>query len=217
MGDIGYKGRKVAHLHARVHDKLAAEPHGGDYGGIHTKAHDRLKEYHDLHGAHTGLFKVAVGLCKFLFLMILAHKGLDYADICDVFLNGGVEPVDFGLHSGETGESHFGYDKYCDKQHRYAHKEYHGQSRLERNGHHKRADHHAGSAQRHSQHHVDKVLKLGHVVGETGDKRAGGKSVDVGKGKGLNLFIDVVSYVGRKVDRGLGSEIGAAHAAEHHT
>lgn len=50
-----------------------------------------------------GLFKVAVGFAKFLFLMILAHKGLDYADICDVFLNGGVEPVDFGLHSGETG------------------------------------------------------------------------------------------------------------------
>ena len=214
--DIGDEGREISHRHTAVHNKLASKPYGGDYGGIHTKAHNGLKEYHNLHSSHTGLFKVAVCGGKFLLLKILPHEGFYHPDICDVFLNGGVKTVYLGLHFCKTGESHFCYDKYCRKKNRHTHKEYHRKPRLKGYGHNKSADHHSGGAQSHSQHHIDKVLQLGNVVCKSCDKRSGGKPIDVGKGKGLHLFINVVANVGRKIDRSLGAEIGSSHSAKHH-
>ena len=157
-----------------------------------------------------------VGGGKALVFVVLSDEGLDDALVGQVLLNLVVQAVHLILHSGKAREADADDDELHHHDQRHRDRQHRGQRRAHGDGGDQRADEHARRAQAHAHEHVDHVHDLGHVVGQAGDEGGGGEAVDVGEGEPLNLRVHVAAHVGGHVDRGLGGEVRAAHAAGHH-
>ena len=64
---------------------------------------------------------------------------------------------------------------------------------VESDCHNESADHHTGSSEEHTEHHVAEVLKLGYVVCKAGYERARAEAIDVGEREALDLLVKVGS------------------------
>ena len=220
LRDVGDEGGQIAGGHTARHDLPAAEPQHRECRGVHAQRHERGHEDHEQPRGHSGFFQLRVGFFKAPDLVLLPDKGLDHADVGQVFLHIGVQPVHAVLHGGEAWRRHFDEDGDADCQNRHGNRQHQRHMRplayIHGNDHDQCADQHPGGAQSHTQERIDEVLQLGDVVGQPRDQRACAEAVDVAEGEALHLAVDIGAQVGGEVDRRLGAEVCAAHAADHH-
>ena len=123
-----------------------------------------------------------------------------------------IQPV---LHSPE--QPHTDLHQQADDQgdDRHGDDEDHSQLPADIDGHGHGSHDHDAAADEQAQGHGHHVLHVGHVVGQTGDQRGGGESVDVAEGEGADLVKLRLAQVGAQTLGGKSGVLGG-HDAEVH-
>ena len=162
---------------------------------------------------------MAVGFVKALRLPLFLHKGLDHADTRDVLLNDPVEAVKTLLQNRKEGACAPDNEDNVNQNQRKGAGHDHAEAQIEAQKRRRAADKEHQAAHQTPDHLHDELLELGHVVGDAGDERAGGKPVGLLKAQMHDLFkaglADIVAVV-------LPGEIGkeartdAAETAQQH-
>ncbi len=106
MSDVVNKGLQVAQKELPHHDHLAAVPEDQDGGGVHAQHHYRHDGY-DLH-AHVekGVPQLVGDDAELFLFIVLPDKGFYHPDTHQVFLELGVDGVDFLLDDAEQPGAH---------------------------------------------------------------------------------------------------------------
>ena len=216
LGQIGDEGGKRAHFHTAYHDLLSRQPNHRQRGDVDGQ---RRHGHHQLHHFQRGdafFHKLVIDGAEFLDLMILPHEGFDDPLVRDGLADIDVQQVQLLLHPGVPGRGHQNDGGNGRGQHRHHNDEHLCQVPVQGKGHGQRADEHHRAAEHPPQQRLDKVLDLGNVICDAGDEGTRGEMVNVGEGKGLDLFKNIPSHLRRQPAGAPDGKIGPQNAGAHH-
>ena len=76
---------------------------------------------------------------------------------------------------------------------------------------------HHGTADRHTNQHLEAHLEVGHIGGQAGDNAGCGKLINIGKVEGLHVVVHVVAQVPGKAGGGVGRKKCRSHTKGQRT
>ena len=154
-------------------------------------------------------------LIEFLDFVILTHKVLHHAHAAQVFLHHVVERIVGFEHAAEDGMRAAHDQIHAQAHHRQAQQEHQRNLRVDGQRHYHGEDQRHGRTHGHAHDHLESVLHVGHVRGQTGDDRGGAELIDIGERIILNAVIHIMAQVAREAAGGRGSHFAALYAKEH--
>ena len=195
-------------------DRFCAKPGDQDHAGVHAKLHQRGVKRDDT----LALGKVTVNafrdLTEFFDLAVLLIKGFDHTDTADVFFHNFVEFIIGVEHTPEHRQHGADNQKQQDRKDREDGKEDQrnawADAESDRHGENK----HHRPADRHARKHLEGVLHVGDIGRKPCYDRRRRKLVDVGKRKGLYVFIHILAQIGGIPDGGGGAPARRQNACQ---
>ena len=193
------------------HDDPGAEPEQQHQAQVDHKLHQRGVEGHVALCLAEAVVQPGGDPLELLLLKVLPDEGLHHPDGLQVFLD--VEGVVGAKDLGEQGVRLFHQPVQAAAQQGDHDEKEQGELGAEHDAHGQREDEHQRRPHGNAQDHLIGDLHVGHVGGQTGDQAGGGKVVNIGEGKALNVDVKVPPQVAGKTGGG-GGRPGPGHQAE---
>ena len=137
-------------------------------------------------------------LTELLLLPLFPDEGFHHPNAVEILLHHIVQPV-IGLEHPVKNLAHLADDKKQAKgQQGHDDAIDDTQPGTDPQGHGQGQNQHHPTANGHADHHLERILQIGHVGGEPGHNGGQGKPVHIGKGVGLHLVKHVLAQIFRK-------------------
>ena len=189
---VGDHARQRADIQIRaagLDNELCREVADQDAADRDAELHERIVEREDFLCAQEITAHI-VRLGSELFgLIVFAHEALDHAHCLHVFLHGVVEPVVLLEDCLEKRHCRLCHQIQTEAEDRNDAGEDEGKLLADLNGHHRRKNQHHRRADRHTDHHHERLLHVRHVGRQARHERRRGEAVDIRERKILHLIV----------------------------